>query len=103
MTKRKLLLILIKALFMSFFSKRSDERKLQNKFITRDIELKFDSHVTFEIGEWYIIALNLMGVKVEESHGFVTEIEAWPIQIINVDEQLLGDPITGKISAKVEK
>ena len=103
MTKRKLLFILIKALFMSFFPKRPRERKLQNKFITREIELKFDSYVIFEIGEWYIIALNLMGVKVEEGHGFVMETEAWPIQLGKIGERPVGDPIAGKINAKVEK
>ena len=103
MTKRKLLFILIRALFMSFFPKRSDKRKLQHKFITRDIELKFDSYMTFEIGEWYIIALNLMGIKVEEGQGFVMEVEAWPIQLGKIGERPFGDPIAGEIHAKVEK
>ena len=103
MTKRKLLYILTKALFMSFFPKRSDKRKLQNKFITSEIELKFDPRVTFEIGEWYIIAMNLMDVKVEEGHGFVTKIEAALFHLSSVDGQHFDNLTIGEIRAKAEK
>lgn len=103
MTKRKLLYILIKALFISFFSKRVDKRKLQNEFIFNEIEFKFDSYVTLEIGEWYIVALNLMNVRVEKDRGFVFDLESWPFQLSKIGERPLGDPITGEISVEVEK